>query len=172
MPPALARLTSLSLGGFGLLAGLAGWWWMAGAVAVPDGASTMGVRLGMAASALVPTAAMLFAAILASSAVRFATASFDPLAGRDPPFLARNQRVITNTVEQFAVFAPALLAWAAGGGAAAMPGVLAAGHMFALARVAFWAGYHAPGFARAPGMAATLAINALALWMAGRAWLT
>jgi uncharacterized membrane protein YecN with MAPEG domain len=171
MPPALARLTSLSLGGLGLVAGLAGWWFIAQSLAVPDGASTMGVRLGMAAAALVPSAALLFLMILASSAARFATATFDPLAGRDPHFIARNQRVIGNTVEQFSVFVPALAAWAAGGGAAAMPAVLAAALVFAIARTAFWIGYHAHGFARAPGMAATLAINALALWMAGRAWL-
>jgi hypothetical protein len=78
--------------------------------------------------------------------------------------------VIGNTVEQLLVFAPALLAWAAGGGAAAMGGVLAAAVVFAAARLLFWAGYHAHPFARAPGMAATLAINALALGMAARAW--
>jgi hypothetical protein len=170
MPPALARLTSLSLGGFGLVAGLAGWWALAGLVAVPDGASTMGVRLGIAAAALLPTALVLLLMTVASFTARFITAAFDPLAGREPPFVARNQRVISNSVEQMLVFAPALMAWAAGGGAAAMPGVLAAGAVFALARLAFWLGYLISPFGRAPGMVATIAINALALAMAGRAW--
>jgi hypothetical protein len=170
MPPALARLASVSLGGFGLLAGLAGWWWLSTVLPAAEGTSSMAVRLGLAAAGLLPTAALLFAMVLASSAARFAAAAFDPLAGRDGRFIAVNQRVIANTVEQFAVFAPALLAWAAGGGAAAMAGVLAAGLVFAIARAAFWAGYHASPFARAPGMAATLGLNGLALAMAARAW--
>jgi hypothetical protein len=170
MPPALARLTSLSLGGFGLLGGLAGWWWLAGSLPVPDGTSSMAVRLGLATAALLPAAALLFAMVVASSAARFVAAAFDPLAGRDGRFVAVNQRVITNTVEQLCVFAPALLAWAAGGGAAAMGGVLAAALVFAVARAAFWVGYHLSPFARAPGMAATLAMGGLALVMAARAW--
>jgi hypothetical protein len=170
MPPALARLTSLSLGFFGLVSGLAAWWALAGWLAVPDQASTMGVRLGLGVAALLPAAGLLLAMTLVSSAARFAAARFDPLAGTEPPFLARNQRVISNTVEQFLVFAPGLLAWAAGGGASAMPGVLSAGLCFAAARAAFWAGYHAGTFARAPGMAASFALNGLVLWMAARAW--
>jgi uncharacterized MAPEG superfamily protein len=170
MPRGLARLTSLSLGGFGLLGALAAWWWLAAAWPPVEGTSSMAVRLGWAAAALCPAAAVLLAMIAASFTARFITAAFDPLAGRDGKFLAVNQRVISNSVEQFAVFAPALLAWAAGGGAAAMGGVLAAGLLFAAARLLFWAGYHAHPFARAPGMAATLALGGLALVMAGRAW--
>jgi hypothetical protein len=170
MPPALARLTSVSLGGFGLVGALAGWWWLARAWPAVEGTSSMAVRLGLAAAALCPAAAVLLAMVLASSAARFAAAAFDPLAGQDGKFLAVNQRVIGNTVEQLLVFAPALLAWAAGGGAAAMPGVLAAAGLFAAARVAFWIGYHLHPFARAPGMAATLGLNGLALVMAARAW--
>jgi uncharacterized MAPEG superfamily protein len=170
MPPSLSRLTSLSLGFLGLVAGLAGWWALAARLGVPEQASTMGVRLGLAAAALLPTAGLLLAMTLVSSAARFGAARFDPLAGVEPRFLARNQRVIANSVEQFLVFAPSLLAWAAGGGAAAMPGVQAAGLVFAAARVAFWLGYHLGTFFRAPGMAATFAVNGLVLWMAARAW--
>lgn len=171
MPPALARLTSLSLGGFGLVGGLVLWWWGTGLVAVPGGSPSMGVRLGLVAAALLPSAGLLLLMTAASFTARFVSATFDPLAGHDGRFLQLNQRVISNTVEQLAVFAPALLAWGAGGGAAAMPGVLAAGFAFALARAAFWLGYHLHVFGRAPGMAATIGLNALALAMAGRAWL-
>lgn len=170
MPPALARLTSLSLGGFGVLGGLLLWWWAAGRIAVGGDASSMAVRLGFATAALLPAATLLLLVIAASSAGRLASAAFDPLAGRDGDFLQRNQRVITNTVEQLAVFAPALLAWGAGGGAAAMPGVLAAGFVFAAARAAFWVGYHLHPFGRAPGMGASMAMNGLVLWMAVRTW--
>lgn len=171
MPPRLQRIASLGLGGVGLAASLVAWWWLAGLLAVPDGSASMAVRLGFALAALLPIAALLLMMTLASSAARFIAAAFDPVAGRDPLLVVRNQRVITNTVEQVAVFAPALLAWAAGGGAPAMPGVLAAALVFALARAAFWVGYHAHPFARAPGMAASFAINGLVLAMAARAWL-
>lgn len=171
MPPGLARLTSLCLGGFGLVAGLWAWRELAALIAVPDGASTMGVRLGLASAALLPTALLLLMMTVASFTARFVTAAFDPLLGADPRFVQRNQRVISNTVEQAAIFMPALLAWAAGGGAVAMPGVLAAGAVFAASRLAFWVGYLANPFGRAPGMAASIALNFLALSMAGRAWI-
>jgi hypothetical protein len=170
MPPGLQRVASISLGGLGAVAALLLWWAARDAIAEPSGASSMAVRLGMACAALLPAAGLLFLMVLASSAARFAAAAFDPLARPDAGFIARNQRVIANTVEQLCVFAPALLAWAAGAGAGAMPGVLAAAGLFALARVAFWAGYHVHPLARAPGMAATLVLNALALVAAGRAW--
>jgi uncharacterized membrane protein YecN with MAPEG domain len=170
MTPALARLTSVSLGGLGALAGIGGWWLLAAQLPHPEGTSSMAVRIGLALAALLPAAALLLAMTLASSAARFVFVAFDPLAGAEPRFVARNQRVIANTGEQFAVFAPALLAWAAGGGAVAMPFVLAACLVFATARLLFWAGYHLHPFARAPGMAATFAINALAIVMAARAW--
>lgn len=171
MPPRLQRIASLGLGGVGMAAGLVAWWWLSGVLPVPDGSATMAVRLGWALAALLPALALLWLMTLASSAARFIAAAFDPVAGRDPLLVLRNQRVISNTVEQTLVFAPTLLAWAAGGGALAMPGVLAAAFVFALARAAFWAGYHAHPFARAPGMAASFAINGLALAMAARAWL-
>jgi hypothetical protein len=171
MPPGLQRIASISLGGLGAVAALLLWWVVRDVIAEPSGASSMAVRLGMAGAALLPAAALLFLMVLASSAARFVQAAFDPLARPEGRFIALNQRVITNTVEQLCVFAPALLAWAAGGGAAAMPGVLAAALLFALARAAFWAGYHVHPMARAPGMAAGLALNALALVAAARAWL-
>ena len=74
-----------------------------------------------------------------------------------------NQRVIANTIEQMAVFVPALLALAAGAPAARMAPIVALALVFALARLAFWVGYHAGTRLRAPGMAATLAINVATL---------
>jgi hypothetical protein len=171
MPPGLQRVASVSLGGLGMAGGLLLWWGLRGLISEPAGASSMAVRLGLGLAALLPAATLLFAMVLASSAARFATAAFDPARRPDRPFLVLNQRVIANTAEQFLVFAPALLAWAAGAGATAMPGVLAAGVLFAAARLAFWVGYHAHTLARAPGMAATMAMNGLALASAALAWL-
>jgi hypothetical protein len=67
--------------------------------------------------------------------------------------------VLTNTVEQLAGFVPALLALAAGVASASMRFVVAAAFVFALARSVFWAGYLVGPLMRAPGMAATAAIN-------------
>ncbi len=92
----------------------------------PDGDSVDG-RLGLALAWLLPAMAVLWAMLLAQMGARFVAGAFDPLAGRDGRFLAVNQRVITNTVEHVTVFAPALLALAAGSDRTRMPAVLALG---------------------------------------------
>ena len=61
-----------------------------------------------------------------------------------------NQRALTNTVEQLAGFAPALLAVAARAPARWMPFVVAAGLVFGLARLVFWGGYLLGRWARRP----------------------
>jgi hypothetical protein len=53
-----------------------------------------------------------------------------------------------------------------------MPPIVALAWVFALARVAFWAGYLAGARLRAPGMAATFAVNAATLVAAAWVWLT
>jgi uncharacterized MAPEG superfamily protein len=166
------RLVSASLALIGLAAAALGWWLLAGAIEVPRGASSMAFRLGLALAALLPAAIVLAAMILAQMLLRFATGAFDPLAGRDAPLLHLTQRVIGNTIEQFAVFAPALLAWAAGGEASAMPGVIALGIVFAAARLVFWVGYLIDPVARAVGMAPSFAAAVFALGSAVLAWLS
>jgi hypothetical protein len=128
----------------------------------------MALRLGDALAALLPALFVLFAMIVAQMGARFLGGVFDPQAGRETAFLRVNQRVISNTVEQLAMFAPALLALAAAAPAGWMPGVLALGGSFALARLVFWAGYLAAPIARAPGMAATMLVTLAALF--GAAW--
>ena len=78
----------------------------------------------------------------------------------DGTLLRVNQRALTNTVEQLTGFAPALLALAARrvrpvGCRSSSRRVL----VFALARLVFWGGYLLGPLARAPGMAATFAVN-------------
>jgi hypothetical protein len=137
--------------------------------APPDGASTAG-RLGLALAWLLPGAALLWAMLVVQMAGRFILGRFDPLSGVEPRFLAVNQRVITNTVEQGAVFAPALLALAAGAPGGLMPQVLALPAVFVVARCAFWAGYLVAPIGRALGMAATLAVTTGALGGAVWVW--
>jgi hypothetical protein len=124
--------------------------------------------IGFGAACLLPAAAVLAAMTLLQIATRFATGAFDPTLGRDGRLLVVNQRAITNTVEQLACFAPSLLALSA---AAASPPLLALGLTFATARLAFWVGYLIAPILRAPGMAATGAVNLATFAWAAWAWL-
>ena len=116
-------------------------------------------RLALGCAALLPAVCVLNLMILAQMRLRARSGAVDPLAGQDGTLLRVNQRVLTNTVEQLAGFAPALLALAAGVPPGRMRFVVAAGAVFALARLAFWAGYLLGPLTRAPGMAATFAVN-------------
>ena len=116
-------------------------------------------RLGLACAALLPAVCVLDLMIVAQMALRARSGAVDPLAGGDNATLLVNQRALTNTVEQLAGFAPSLLALAAGVSSDRMRFVVAAGVVFAVARLVFWAGYILGPMMRAPGMAATFAIN-------------
>ncbi len=168
--PVSPRALSLMLAGCGMAGALLAWRGIAALMPEEPAASSMAVRLGEAAAALLPGSFVLAAMIVAQALGRFLASAFDPLAGADSRFLRTNQRVITNTVEQFAVFTPALLALAAGAGSAHMPAIEAVGITFALARLVFWGGYLLAPMARAPGMAATLAVTAATWLAAARAW--
>lgn len=162
-----ARL--LSVGGSGIGLGVAAALFVAlDWLLPPIAAATTAERVGAAALALLPGVAVLVLMIGVQILTRFATGTFDPTAGSDGPALVRNQRAITNTVEQLAVFAPAMLALAAAG--APMRGVAALGIVFAVARAAFWIGYAVHPLARSPGMAATGACSLGALGWAALAW--
>jgi hypothetical protein len=108
---------------------------------------------------------------MTQSLMRLRTAALDPTADRDGRFLIVNQRVISNTVEQMAVLIPALTALAAAAPVADMPQIVAAGIVFAAARLGFWAGYlKAPRF-RAPGMATTFVLNTAIVIAAAIVWM-
>lgn len=164
-------MLSLLLGACGVVAALLGWRLVWPLIEVDAAAASTGVRLGAAVGALLPAAGVLAAMILAQMAARLLAGVFDPASGRETRFLALNQRVITNTVEQLVVFAIALPALAAAVAGAQLAQVLALGAVFAVARLAFWAGYLAAPTARAPGMAASMAVNAATLLAAAWFWL-
>jgi hypothetical protein len=163
------RGLALLLSACGAVAAYLLWRSLAEQIPLPaDGASVAG-RLSLVLLWLLPSAMVLWSMLLVQMGVRFITGSFDPLAGGQPTFLAINQRIITNTVEHGAVFALAMLALAANAPSRVMPQVLALAVVFAVARLAFWAGYLVAPVGRAPGMAATVAatIGAIggALWV-------
>jgi uncharacterized membrane protein YecN with MAPEG domain len=167
--PPPGRALSLLLGVCGAVAAMLAWQALVPMMRPDPSGASMAVRLGLACAALLPAATVLALMLLLQMALRFAAAAIDPLAGRETRALLRNQRVIANTVEQFAVFAPALLAFAAGATAARMPEVTAAGMVFAGARLLFWLGYLLAPIGRAFGMAATLVTTlgtlAAAIWV-------
>jgi uncharacterized membrane protein YecN with MAPEG domain len=162
------RWTSLGAGA-GVIVALAAWQGLARIVPV-DIADRLPERLGLACAALLPAVLVLNLMILTQMRLRARSGAVDPLAGRDGALLQVNQRALTNSVEQLAGFAPALLALAAGVAPGRMRFVVAAGVVFALARLAFWAGYLVGPMLRAPGMAATFAINVATLIAAIWVW--
>jgi hypothetical protein len=166
------RGLSFLLGCCGAVVALLGWLALVPLFPPDPAASSMAVRLGTACAALLPGCAVLALMIIAQMGGRFLLGVFDPLAGRETRFLLVNQRILTNTVEQVAVFAPALLALAAAVPAPRMPEVMALGAVFALSRIVFWAGYLAAPVLRAPGMAATIVTATGTLAAAFWFWLT
>jgi len=172
-PPASgqSRGLSLLLACAGVAGGVLGWRWLAVQVPTDPAWSSMAARLGAATLALLPAAIVLWAMIAVQMAARFLTGRFDPTDGTDGDFLRVNQRAIANTVEQSALFLPALLALAAGVSAGPMPQVIALALVFAAARLLFWAGYLAHMLLRAPGMAATFATVTATLAAAIWVWL-
>jgi uncharacterized membrane protein YecN with MAPEG domain len=150
--------------------GLLVWRLLLGLMPPDDGSANIALRLARALEALLPAGFVLAGMIAAQMAARFAGGVFDPQAGRESRFLRVNQRVISNTVEQMAVFVPALLGLAAAAPQGAMPGVLALGGSFAFARLVFWGGYLASPLARAPGMAATALVTMSTLVAAAWFW--
>jgi len=153
----------------GVGAAFAGWQGLAGILPV-DLAAGLPERLGLACAALLPAVCVMDLMILAQMSLRARRGAVDPLAGRDGATLQVNQRALTNTVEQLAGFAPALLALAAGVSSDRMRFVVSAGVVFAVARLVFWGGYMLGPTMRAPGMAATFAINIATLVAAIWAW--
>ncbi len=107
--------------------------------------------------ALLPGAAVLAAMVLAQMGMRFVSGATDPASVEDPRPLRVGQRVIGNTVEQAAIFAPALVALAALERASSGT-LLALGLVFALSRLLFWVGYVVHPLGRAPGMGATVLV--------------
>jgi len=131
--------------------------------AAPDvtgaGVQGAGERLVLAAGLLVWPALLLLVMVFAVAFTRFVTAAFDPLNDPESSFQRRAQRALTNSVEQTAIFAPALLAAAVLADPADIrfAGVMTA--LYCAARVLFWAGYVIDPLYRAPGMIMTLNIN-------------
>ncbi|MGD9912711.1 MAG: MAPEG family protein [Rhizobiaceae bacterium] len=95
----------------------------------------------------------------------------DPLAGGESGRHRINQRVLQNSLEQFVLFVPVVLALAAlAQDGIVWHGVRTAVLVFTLGRLLFWVGYHRSPPGRAPGFVMTFFTNLVVLgavfWLA------
>jgi hypothetical protein len=98
--PMATRRASLLSGTAGIVAGLLLWRLTSAVIPIGAEATSMALRLGLAAAAMLPCVAILAAMILAQMGARFMLGAFDPTDGDEARFLRTNQRVISNSVEQ------------------------------------------------------------------------
>lgn len=136
----------------------------------PPGMEDTAARLGLALKCLAVAALFtLVAGVEAVAHERLVSPAFDPLAGHETRRLRVNQRYLRNTLEQFAIFAAALLGLAATvAGAAGMRAALASTVVWTLARWAFWIGYHRGVEWRGAGLPGMMLSMGILLYVAGR----
>jgi len=136
---------------------------LASVVAAPEGVNALQERLAYTARLSVWPALVLLAMAAGAMAVRARFQAFNPIEDAESRAYRVAQRVLSNTVEQTLIFLPAL--WALG---TLLPvtslGILPlATGLFVAGRLLFWAGYFVHPYARAPGMAMTVAVNLVVL---------
>jgi uncharacterized MAPEG superfamily protein len=143
-------------------------WLLSRAIAAPllDGSAE---RLAYALPWAVVAAVPLFMMLAAVGNARFLSEAIDPTLGKEDQKTLVNGRVADNTLQQFAIFAVALLALSV-----TLPGdrlsfVPATAITFVIARIAFWIGYRIHPLYRAPGFSSTAYLNlgmiVAVLWM-------
>lgn len=140
-------------------------WWLLFRF-LPEPANLLPVQTAVGCIAV---AALLtvFAGIEAIAHERFVTAAVNPLAGVETPRLRVNFRYLSNTVEQFIVFATGLLALAAYWSPRLL---IIVAIVWVLARWAFWIGYHFSPLLRgfgAPGMLQSMVVLLYVAWRWG-----
>ena len=141
------------------------WWLLLRFLPEPRTLAPVQTAVGCIAVAALLT---VFAGIEAIAHERFVTAAVNPLAGVETPRLRVNFRYLSNTVEQFIVFAAGLLALAAYWSPRLLVIVTI---VWVLARWAFWIGYHKDPLWRAigaPGMLQSILVLLYVTWRFGR----
>jgi MAPEG family len=164
-PTAQERRTIIGGIAASFLVAAALWWLLLRYLPEPGNVSPVQAAVGCIAVAALLT---LFAGIEAIAHERFVTRAVNPLAGVETPRLRVNFRYLSNTVEQFIVFAAGLLGIAA----YCSPRLLViVTIVWVLARWAFWIGYHKDPLWRAvgaPGMLQSLLVLLYVAWRFGR----
>ena len=143
-------------------------WLLSRAIAAPflEGAAE---RLTYALPWAVTAAIPLFMMLAAVGNARFLSEAIDPTLGKEDHKTLINGRVADNTLQQFTVFAVALLALAVTLPSDRMSFVPATSITFIIARIVFWIGYRIHPLYRAPGFSSTAYLNlgmiVAVLWM-------
>lgn len=134
---------------------------------LPEPADAAPLPTALACSAIAALLALV-AGVEAVAHERLVTAAIDPLAGVETKRMRVNFRYLSNTVEQFVVFAAGLFALAL----YASPRVLIiVTIVWLLNRWAFWIGYHFSPLLRgigAPGMMQSMIVLLYVAWRFGR----
>jgi hypothetical protein len=142
----------------GILAMVLSVWILSRAIAVPTIAAA-GERLAYALPWAVVAAIPLFMMLAAVGNARFLSEAIDPTLGKEDKTTIVNGRVADNTLQQFAIFAVALLALSVKLPADRLSFVPAVAITFVIARIVFWIGYRIHPLYRAPGFSSTAYLN-------------
>jgi uncharacterized MAPEG superfamily protein len=142
----------------GILAMLLLVWVLSRAIAAPA-IAVVGERLAYALPWAVVAAIPLFMMLAAVGNARFLSEAIDPTLGKEDKKTIVNGRVADNTLQQFAIFAVALLALSVTLPADRLSFVPAVAITFLVARILFWIGYRIHPLYRAPGFSSTAYLN-------------
>ncbi|PWC35857.1 MAPEG family protein [Azospirillum sp. TSO35-2] len=132
-------------------------------VTPPAGITTPGARMALWGQLAVWPALLLFGMVCGVMAARGRNRTFNPIDDPEPRQQRVAQRVLANSVEQTAIFVPALAALVVALPLPSLGAAVVATGLFVLGRLLFWAGYLVHPYARAPGMAMTLTVNLIVL---------
>ena len=151
---------------------LAGLIWLAAFQVLPplDGMATPLDRLVFALKCICTV--LLFTMLMGVEAVshdRLASAAFDPLAGQESHRLKVYIRYLQNTLEQVVLFVPGVFALAVYcDSGSSMRAVVASSLVWALARLAFWIGYHLGPQHRVAGLVGAMQSMFVLLYVTAR----
>lgn len=146
-------------------------WAVSSLIDPPAVADTPGDRIAYAAPWLVVAVLPLFAMLVTIGNARFVGEAIDPTLGKESKRMIVDGRVADNTIQQFVVFAVALVALSVLMPAQSLSLVPALTITFVVARLAFWIGYRIHPLYRAAGFASTFYLNlgmviaAMWLWL-------
>ncbi|MBY6262893.1 MAPEG family protein [Azospirillum sp. 412522] len=132
-------------------------------VAPPTGVNAPAARMVLWARLAVWPALLLFLMVGGVMAMRGCHAALNPIDDPESRGQRIAQRVLANSVEQSAIFVPALAALVVTLPQPLLGAATVATGLFVLGRLLFWTGYVVHPFARAPGMAMTLTVNLIVL---------
>jgi hypothetical protein len=157
---------------FGLALLLTGLIWLAAFQVLPplDGMEAVLDRLVFALKCVCAVCVFtLLTAVEAVSHERLTSAAFDPLAGQESRRLKVNLRYLQNTLEQVVLFVPGVFTLAVYcDSGSSMRSVVAASFVWALARVAFWIGYHLGPQHRVSGLVGVMQSMLVLLYVTAR----